>query len=497
MKKIKSKTIIWVFLIAISFAMLSCENQLELAPVDEFAPENVLQSQEGLESLLFSAYSVQNQGPRLRDEILINEVSTDIGFVRIGAVLREMTPFMDFSWDYATAKFEGNFWAPAYRSIRDANTLLDNIDASSVDASFRKKVIAEARYIRAFDYTYLYKYFGVVPLRITTDLSVQPAELGLPTEEEFRNFIETELTEVVQDLPNPSAQIQVGRATKGHAIGALVKFYMNTKQWSKAVTATKDLMDLNYYELFPNYRATFFVENEPQNNPNNKEMIISFSLINQNNYNNNYQNGAFPPGFRYADNIPEFVWDSSMANWPTQFSIRDGFVDSFDPNDDRKKAIIENYHNASGALVSLRTTVDNSRNLKYWDSDQIGNFSGSDLPYLRYADILLCRAEALNEVNGPTQESVDLINMIRDRANVSSYSLTDVGDKDNFRDLILKERGWEFFGEGKRREDLIRHGKFIQYAIDRGLSAQDYQNYFPYPQSEINSNPNLVQRQGY
>lgn len=495
MKNINLKFIIGILILSVT--VISCEDELELPPVDEFAPENVLQSEEGLEALLFSAYNSYHMGPAVRDEVLTNETCTDIGYVRIGAVLLEQGPFINFTWDPTTEKFGGLFWEPRYRCIRDANTLLDNIEASSVNEEFKSGVIAEARYLRAFEYAYMYKYFGVVPLRTTTDLSVQPKELGLPTEEEFRTFVENELLEAAENLPDPSEQIPTGRATKGHAYGALVKFLMNTKQWDKVVSVSQMLMDLNYYQLFPNYRDVFFVENEPQNNPNNREIIITWSLVNEQGFANNYQNGALPPGFHYADAIPEFEWNNTMANWPTQFSMRDEFVDSFDPDDARKQTIIEEYHNLAGDVVNLRTTPDNARSLKYFDNNQVGDASGADIPYLRYSDILLCRAEALNEINGPTQEAVDLVNLVRERANVDPYTLSIVSDKNTFRDLILEERGWEFFSEGKRREDLIRHGKFIQKALERGLNASDYQRYFPYPQSEINANPLLTQREGY
>ncbi|OYX26654.1 MAG: hypothetical protein B7Z06_05300 [Flavobacteriales bacterium 32-35-8] len=495
MKNYNLKLIICLLVTLVT--VMSCETELDLTPVDEFAPENVLQSQAGLETLLFSSYLAYNMGQSVRDEILINEVTTDVGYVRIGAVENEMRPFLNFNWDQSTGQFASLFWTPRYRAIRDANTLLDNIEKSSADEDFKKLMVAEARYIRAFEYAYMYKYFGVVPLRTSTDLVVQPKELGLPTEEEFLTFVETEFREAATDLLSPAQQNQTGRATKGHAYGALTKFLMNTKQWGKVVDVTQELMDLNHYELFPNYRATFFIENEPQNNPNNKEIIITWSLTNELGFNNDYQNGAFPPAFRTSSNIPEFAWTTSMANWATQFSMRDGFVDSFDPNDDRKQTIIQNYFNASGVLVNLRTTPDNSRSLKYFDNNQIGNACGADTPYLRYADILLCRAEALNEINGPTQEAIDLVNLVRDRANVNTYVLGDVGSKDNFRDLILDERGWEFFSEGKRREDLIRHGKFIDMARARGLNAEAHEVYFPYPQAEINANPALDQREGY
>ena len=479
-------------LLVLCFIFTSCEAELDLPPVDEFSPQNVLQSREGLEALLFSAYQYDNIGQNVKDEILINEVTTDVGFVRIGAVEREMKPYLNFNWDASDPKFQSVFWAPRYRAIRDANTVLENIGSSSVDEETKALITAEARYLRAAQYVYMYKYFGVVPLRTTTNLDEQPQELPLPSNEEFSTFVETELREATTNLLHPSEQTQRGRATKGHALAVLTKFLMQTKQWSKVVEVTQQLMDLNYYELFPDYRGTFFVPNE-----GNKEIIVTWSLANEQGFGNNYQNGAFPPGFMESESIPEFTWTTEMANWATQFSMRDGFYDSFDEDDVRKQTIIETYTNLGGNTVNLRGTINNTRSLKFFDNNQIGNFSGSDLPYIRYADILLSRAEALNEVNGPTQEAVDLVNQVRTRSIDDPYTLAEVGGTDSFNDIILQERGWEFFSEGKRREDLIRHGKFIDYAEERGLNAQPHQIYFPYPQAEINANPALEQRAGY
>ena len=122
---------------------------------------------------------------------------------------------------------------------------------------------------------------------------------------------------------------------------------------------------------------------------------------------------------------------------------------------------------------------------------------GNDFPVVRYADILLSHAEALNELNGPTQEAVDLINQVRAKAGVPLLVLSDFAAKETLRDHILKERGWEFFSEELRRQDLVRHGKFIEYGKSRGKVAFDYQVLYPIPQSEIDRNSNLEQNDGY
>lgn len=109
----------------------------------------------------------------------------------------------------------------------------------------------------------------------------------------------------------------------------------------------------------------------------------------------------------------------------------------------------------------------------------------------------IMRAEALNEVQGPNQESINLINQVRTRAAVAVIKLADFASKENLRDYLLKERGWEFFAEGKRRDDQIRMGNFISSAVTRGKNAQPFHVLYPLPQSEVEANPNLKRNDGY
>ena len=84
------------------------------------------------------------------------------------------------------------------------------------------------------------------------------------------------------------------------------------------------------------------------------------------------------------------------------------------------------------------------------------------------------------------------------RAGVANYKVSDFASKEEFRDAILKERGWEFVAEGLRRMDLIRQGRLISKAVARGATnAKEFKTFFPIPQSELNSNPNLKQNSGY
>ena len=118
--------------------------------------------------------------------------------------------------------------------------------------------------------------------------------------------------------------------------------------------------------------------------------------------------------------------------------------------------------------------------------------------------MILARAEAINELEGPTEEAKKLVHQIRRRAfdNYDSSEhyteIENINDQSAFREHILKERGWEFYWEGMRRPDLIRHGKLIENAVARGKSfAEEKHILYSIPQSAIYENPNLKQNEGY
>ncbi len=125
------------------------------------------------------------------------------------------------------------------------------------------------------------------------------------------------------------------------------------------------------------------------------------------------------------------------------------------------------------------------------DPDGVGHGPGCDDPIIRYADILLSRAEALNKMNSPSQETVNLVNAVQRKAGATEATLSEFSTTEEFRDIVLLERIKEFYLESKRRGDLIRHNRFISGAIARGKNAKDYQVRFPIPQAEIDANPML------
>ena len=475
----------------LALALPGCKDSLDVEPSSEFAPTKVLTSEAGLRAVLFSAYAAfQNQEPS-RFVINDSEMCTDMAFDTGGGENGILVQIINFRWDPSLGTFAGDLWNPAYRAIRDANIVLENVASIQAPEATKKLFAAEARFLRATSYAQLYSWFGPVPLRTSGS---QETNLARASDEEMRAFIAEELTEILPDLPAPGQEVAFGRATRGAALGVLAKFYLNSKQWQPAADAAQAVTDLGYYSLFPSFPNLFRIENK-----GNKEMILVWPCRNEAGYGNWFTAGALPPAFKSTPQIPDYVFvPGVMSNFATQYRLRSDFVRTFAPADQRGQLVLKSYVNLSGATVDLLATPDNARSLKYWDNSTLGNNSATDVPLIRYADILLTRAEALNEVGGPTPAAQALLNQVRQRAGLADLPAAEAASKETFRDAILRERGWEFVSEAKRREDLIRHGKLISSALARGIAgAAPKHVLFPIPQAETSANPAVVQNEGY
>ena len=159
--------------------------------------------------------------------------------------------------------------------------------------------------------------------------------------------------------------------------------------------------------------------------------------------------------------------------------------------------MITKYINNTDQEIQLLGT-DNVRSLKYWpDETNIGAAHGNDIPEIRLADIYLSRAEALNELGYPSDETLRYINLVRKRSGLADLKVNDIGGQNGMRDKILLERGHEFYNEGHRRMDMIRVGKFISDAVRRGKNATPSHVLFPIPQAVIDSDPLIEQNANF
>lgn len=487
-----------ITLLLLGFALStasSCKKFLEEKVYTQYDPSSFLSDKSGVNALLTGAYSrarIVAYDSR-NYTYLMNEFTTDIAFETGGGLERDAAPYIQFSWT-PTDNFLNTHWNKMYGAIASANTVLNVVDGlTGLPTETINGIKGEARFIRAVSYYFLLNIFGPTPI-IELPANAGPDEIEAigkstprPSNDEFVKYLEDDFLFAAANLP--VAENPIGRATKGAALGMLAKLYLHEKNWGKVVETSQQVIDLGYYSLWPTYGTLFAVSGE-----SNKEFIFRAPCIAQNGYHNNYMPHAFPPNYPIQTN-----W----VNFGAQFRTYTSFYKTFDAGDLRRKLIIDQYTDNSGNLVRLvedanGAPLNNARSFKYVpDPNAVGEANGNDIVYLRYADILLSQAEALNETNGVTQQSVDLINLVRIRAGAATLAVSDFASKEALRDFILAERGREFYSEGLRREDLIRHGKYISGARARGYNAQDYQVLFPIPQQQIDANNSLKQNPGY
>lgn len=480
--KLKGKYFFYVLALTLFFQ--GCDGPLEEETFSQLGPSNFYETAEDAEALLNATYA-GTRGYRdvLRDYLTFGEMTTDIMISRQGAINANTQPIEDFMFP-ADHPWLLGLWAKFYRAIFRANIVMEQVPNINMNEARRTQVVAEARFLRAFCYYTLHDLFGPVPLILTSETSATDRPRKA-TQEEFDGFIETEFSEVAAILP--VTQEQYSRATRGAALGLLAKYYLNRKDWQPAADTALEVMELGVYAIFTmGNRSELFALGNQQ--ASEFIWVFPFPNVPTSDLGNTYLSHTAPPGYQF-----EFP---PKVNFAAQFKLLSSFVDSFELGDERLDAILFEYTNGAGNLIQLGQ--DDKRSFKYpEDPNGIGDVSGNDFPILRYADIILSRAEALNELQGPNQEAIDLINQVREAAGVSLISLTDFGSKDALNDHILAERAWEFHTEALRRQDLIRHGKFISRARERGKPAQDFHVLFPLPQSEIDKNTNLEQNRGY
>lgn len=472
------KSIKITIITALVFIGTACTDALDENIYSQLAPSTLFTTTGGINSVLNSAYANAHRsgvGATWAAYYLGGNPTGEIWGAG-GSIEVLWVQLQDFTWDGTHGQMV-SLWTAYFAAIRDANIVLDNLDHPSFSEQFVASTTADARFIRGWAYSELYNLFGPMPLyKSSSDDPLLPRS----TDAETRTMIETELNAAIAGLPDTAP---FGKGTKGAAMGVLCKYYMNTKQWQKAADLAKSIMDTGKYALQANYMDVFAMTKE-----GNNEMVWALPKDASNaSTANNVVALVFPP------NYPRPYPNNGV--FAARTYLFDSFVNSFDANDARRAAIVTQWTFNGVAQPALGK--NQSFPLKYgWDPNSVGANQGNDVPIVRYADVLLSRAEALNELSGPTQEAIDLINQVRNRAKVAPLTLAGF-TKETLREAILRERGWEFFHEGKSREDYIRQDVFISRAIARGKNAKPYHVLYPIPITELDANKLLVQNDGY
>ncbi len=424
-------------------------------------------------------------------------------------------PQMDFLWKAETTDM-GLFYMEMVPAVTKATSLIERLKKVSISAPLKRQYTAEIRCLRAIWAYDLYDLYGTVPLILDPDIATNPDEAqnytpSRPSVETYVNFVESELKDVQDNLKaaDELSSGDYGRMTKGIAQMYLLKLYMHEAGqerhyrnnetralvwWTKADSVANKIIADGKYKLQTDYMSIWSPTNQ-----RNKEVIFPIPNVPIGGLGNCFLAHALPADYVSLNNIPLTKWGGFLVPWT--------FYDTYASQDKRLTALVSTYWNGK-KMVDRRTEYvgrPGAIPMKYQENpNTTGQWDGSEYVINRYADVILAKAEAMNELHGPTSEAKSLIHQIRSRA-FDNYAgsaheklIDDITDKATFRDHILKERGWEFCWEGMRRPDLIRHGKLISNALDRGkVSAESKHILYAIPQVAVYENTNIVQNEGF
>lgn len=390
-------------------------------------------------------------------------------------------------------------WKNYYSIISRANkviNIIEKADPAVVTNKDRHK--AEAEFLRALAYFDLVRIFGDVPM-ITKDLTIAEA-YKTPREKAatiYEQVIIKDLMDAETKLPQKYTGNDIGRATRGAAKSILGRVYLTLKDFTKAEAKLQEVTTLGYV-LLPNFNDLWnYAKDE-----HHSEYIFDVEYDEgQGNLGSNFtgqfaldfQGGGGPLVAELARryNIPSGT--GGDAGVPNQ-SILDAF--SMNPNDKRKDtSAATGLKGPNGEFIPISATGVSALTLKYM-ARLVGSASDSKVNWkvVRYGDVLLMYAEALNE-NGKTIQALTYLNMIRTRAGVPVYTGLTQADT---REKIYLERRLELYMEGQRWFDLVRTGRALSVMAPYGM--KDYMTVFPIPQAQIDivNDPSILpQNKGY
>ena len=373
-------------------------------------------------------------------------------------------------------------WRGYYSVITNANAILAKIaDANAAVVTNKDRHIGETKFLRALAYFNLVRIFGDVPM-VTTPITIEQAyQTGREKVDKiYDEVIIKDLLDAETKLPVKYTGADVGRATRGAAKALLGKVYLTRKDFVKAEEKLKDVTTLGY-ALLKNYNDLWdYTKDE-----HHSEYIFDIEYLAgglgigstfTNTFTLEFQSG----GSALVNELSRIYGILPGATAASGGNPTTAMFAAFDPKDLRKDvSVATGVTGADGKFVALSTTGVTSFSKKYMAPLKANNDSPANWKVIRYANVLLMLAEAMNE-NGKTTEALAYLNQVRTRAGVATYTgLT----KDDFREKVYLERRLELYLEGQRWFDLVRTGRALTAMAPFGMKP--YMTVFPIPLTEL------------
>ena len=473
----------------LGFSFSSCSDFLEQNPQTDLSENDFYKTADDILSAVNGAYSSLQEGDIYGNWYVFGEIPSDNTRNQLSGSVTTQNEFDQFYIDTQNSMI-ANFWKAAYKVINRTNTVLGRIDGIEINTELANRYKLECKFIRALMYFNLVRVYGDVPL-VLKEISISESyDILREPKENVYNQIIADLKEA-QDLPVSYSTAEDGRATQGAAKALLANVYMTLHKYAEAETILAEIINSGQYSLLENTPGNLNIDGyknvfSPVNH-NSKEGIFEIQFLKGgygegSNYANNFApensgTNVVAVGGTGGNNIPEM----DIYNAYEEGDLRRDFSMSLGYYDNRKN----------------NEWVESRYVCKFMDVPYQNNDASNNYPVIRYADVILMYAEALNQ-NGKTAEACKYLNMTRRRG--FGYQTTETSpvdlqttDKAQFALMVEQERRVELAFENHRWFDLIRTGRAVEVMKSKGFSLNETNLICPIPQKQIDVNPKLTQ----
>ena len=488
-----------ISLIAVLTAVPACGNDsfLTEVPTDFVSPQNFYRTEGDALSALTAAYAtfvdlpspLENAAYFGRNLMMLIEYPTEVSTSRLSAS-NERSLIGGYHAQFSSSHpYVLSVWQAAYSGINRANAVIDNVPHIEMDPTRRDQIVAQAKFLRAQHYYWLAGLFGGVPLKLESTQTIEGATVARSTAAETWAQIETDLKDAAAVLPASWSSNDWGRATKGAALTLLGKAYLQAAEtgagsaadYQNAIDAFHTVQTLGY-TLDPNYASLFDGTNEKSH-----EIIWSIQNIRKTGA------GGYLSQW-YTPITAPAIYTTGAQN---QFQAERPFYDSYNAADIRKAGTwLTTFTNAGKTVTwawtsGIQTTANYGSTgpvpRKYVDFQAPANGAEEpDYDILRYADVLLSLAEAINQTSGPDAEAYAAVDAVRARALVPA--LTPGLTQAAFKDSVFLERRFELAMEGHGVFDNRRNWPWAKARVEANMAVIATQNRSPFTSSVEKNN---------
>lgn len=494
-----TQNILFFLTVTLLLGFASCEKYLDTDLKGSRSDEQFYQTAEDAELALTGVYNQLSFAESNNRLWVFGDVASDDAAK--GGIAGDQADIGHID-DFNITADNGNLeavWDILYTGISRANSLLDNIGDISMDVERRNQIEGEALFLRAYFYYWLGNIWGAVPVHLTNPTPEEMQKPATPVDQLWSEVVEADLNAAINLLPETFPAGMLGHATKYAAQGLLTKVFLIQEKWNEAEVSAREIVNSGLFMLTPLYADNFRLGSK-----DNSEIVFAVRhLAGQDPWLGNRLNQWFAPRARNG-----YGFDAPTQDFVDAFErLNDSVVD---PRLDYTVGRPGQPWFSDSVIFDAEWSPTGYLNKKYIQPlDQVPVESKADgqlnYQFIRYSDVLLMLAEALNE-QGKSGEAINYINQVRQRArnayiydedlpgypNVPDGLLEDITDTgiESVRAAIRQERRVELGFEFHRFFDIMRYGETYANEVLGAKPNFNYatNRYMPIPQSEQDTN---------